>query len=105
MGTRSAPNIDNLYTGVREKIILAHQNKHTDRLYKQKWVHFMDDIFIFFQGTKQQLTEAIRWINALFPSVKFTASFNFQTRSVEFLDVKVMVDNSGKISIDLYKKR
>ena len=44
------------------------------------------------------------WLNSLFPTIKFTCSYNFKDRSVEFLDVRVKIHDNGTISTDLYKK-
>ena len=104
MGTISAPSIANLDMGRREVFILDHDNEHIKRIYKRKWSRFIDDIFIFFQGNKEQLNDMMTWLNSLFPTIKFTCSYNFEDRSVEFLDVRVKIHDNGTISTDLYKK-
>ena len=45
------------------------------------------------------------WLNSLFITIKFTYNCNFEDRSVEFLDTFVKIDNHGKVSTDLYKKK
>ena len=105
MGTRSAPSIANLDFGDREKHILSHDNQHIKRIYKKKWVRYIDDIFLFFQGNKSELNSFMVWLNTLFPTIKFTCSYDFEQRSVEYLDVKVVIDSNGTIRTDLYKKK
>ena len=105
MGTRSAPSIANLDFGQREKQILSNENQHIGRIYKKKWIRFIDDIFLFFQGTEIELNEMMAWLNTLFPTIKFTHSYDFEQKSVEYLDGKVTIDLNGLIKTDLYKKK
>ena len=42
-------------------------------------------------------------MNKLHPTIKFTINCNFETKSVEFLDMKVWIEN-GKLMTDLYRK-
>ena len=105
MGTKAAPNVANLDMESRERRVLSSNNQHTLRIYKSVWKRFIDYILMLFQGTKQQLIEFIDWLNSLFPSIKFTASYNFEERKVEFLDVLVRIDEYGAIKTDLYRKK
>ena len=45
---------------------------------------FMDDIFILWNGTREQLKEFSEQINTLHPTIKFEANYSFN--SINFLD-------------------
>ena len=44
-----------------------------------------------------------QFINSIHPTIKFTANYNFQTRSAPFLDTNITI-TGGTISTDLYRK-
>ena len=84
------------------------------RLYKR----FLDDIFMIWRGTFEELETFLENINSLHPTIKFTAEFTspfkyalvgphdcfcHQTKFIPFLDTKVSIDG-GKLITDLYKK-
>ena len=66
------------------------------------WKRFIDDILMLFKGTEQQCQELVDWMNSLYPGVvKF--KHDFSTKSVEFLDLVISIENS-KIETNLYIK-
>ena len=84
------------------------------RLFKR----FLDDIFIIWKGTIEELQLFLREIYSLHPTIKFTAEntspykcdivgphdcFCHQTTSIPFLDTRVSIEG-GKLITDLYKK-
>lgn len=105
MGTRSTPSIANLDFGEGEKHILSQDNQHIKKIYNKKWARFIDDTFLFFQGNKSELTSLIVWLNTLFPTIKFTCSYYFEHRSMEYLDVKLVIDSNGTVRTDLYNRK
>jgi hypothetical protein len=57
---------------------------------------------MIFKGTKEQCEELVLWLNNIMPGViKF--KWNFSTTSIEFLDLRIMIEN-GKLVTDLYVK-
>jgi len=99
MGTRTAPNYANLYMNeiderIQDEDLLA-------RIYL--FLRFIDDILIFWTGTEQELVNWLSRINAMFPTIKFTADFNFQEKTVNFLDLTI-TQKDGFIRTDLYRK-
>ena len=83
-------------------------------LYKR----FLDDIFMVWKGTIEELQNFLTQMNLLHPSIKFTAEFTspyqcqiegphdcfcHQTKSIPFLDTRVSI-KEGKYFTDLYKK-
>ena len=43
-------------------------------------------------------------MNNFHPSIKFTCEYSFETRSVNFLDMRIYVDSDGFIQTDLFTK-
>ena len=68
------------------------------------WRRFIDDIFFLWRGTEEELEKFIKHINSQHEHIKFTATYDRQSRSVPFLDVEVSIDEDGYIQTDLYKK-
>ena len=63
------------------------------------WWRFIDDILFWWTGTLGDLLIFINFMNSVHPSIKFTYNFNFATRSVNFLDMRIWVDDEGYISL------
>jgi hypothetical protein len=102
MGTRCAPTVANIFMGTLEKLILCHAPGLTN-IYKKFWRRFIDDIFLIWTGTEKELEDFIIYINSIHTTIKFTANYNFETKSVPFLDTLITI-NEGKIISDLYIK-
>ena len=123
MGTESAVNYANLFmktidilikdSAIKHKRLQLNHNPNTDsdqdnsNTDSNSDIHtmwrFIDDGFLLWLGTEQNLIKFIALLNTLHPTIKFTASFNFQTKSVIFLDTTVTIKN-GIITTDLYRK-
>ena len=64
----------------------------------------IDDILIFWTGTKEEFEAFMVKLNSLHPTIKFTAVYDFEKKSTTFLDTEIRkVD--GKIMTDLYRKK
>ena len=63
---------------------------------------FIDDIFLLWNGTLDELTTFLEEINRLHPTIKFDAKYS--TSSIEFLDTKVYKFTDGKLHTTLYTK-
>ena len=72
-------------------------------MYKQFYRRYIDDGFLFWQGTVEQLEQFVSFINSLHPTIKVTCSYDATEREVSFLDVLVRIENS-RITTDLYTK-
>ena len=59
---------------------------------------------MIFVGPEEELKELIKFANSIFPSIKVTTEYSYETRSVNYLDMKVWIDKEGYIRTDLYKK-
>ena len=120
MGTVCAPPFSNIFMHKIDILLrelanaIAKDNDDPVKLYKC----FLDDIFLVWRGSVEDLQIFLKEINLIHPSIKFTAEFTspyscdiegphdcfcHQARSVPFLDTSVSV-KGGKFSTDLYKK-
>ena len=101
MGTRCAPTVANLFMGLLEAKIL--DSPFVDKIYKKFWRRFIDDILLIWIGSEAELKEFLDFINTLHPTIKFTASYDFNEAKADFLDTTIYIQN-GKITTDLYRK-
>ena len=88
MGTRMAPSYANLFLAKFETDALSHapHQPHT-------WWRFIDDIFMIWTHTEDELRTFITYLNNIHPTIKFTSSHS--ATSISFLDVKVSLDQFG----------
>ena len=104
MGTRVAPTFACLFMGWLERILLStwtgRQPNH--------WCLYIDDIWFLWSGTKEELLEFITLLNSVHPTIKFKCKevehFSFATRTVNFLDMTVFMDENNFIETPLYTK-
>ena len=71
----------------------------------QIWWRFRDDIFSFWEHGEEALMEFLEFLNAIYPTIKFTV--NFSTQSLEFLDVLISIQNDEserRITTSVYSK-
>ena len=97
MGTRMAPSYANIFIDDLKRNILANVEK-TPSI----WWRYIDDIFAILPYSQKHLRIFIQYIIECHPSIKFTAEWS--SRSVTFLDTRVMVDNEGRLITDLNVK-
>jgi hypothetical protein len=88
MGTFCAPTVANMFLGVFEKDLLkrAPGRQH---IYKNFWKRYIDDILLIWTGTEEELKKFLAFIDTLHPTIKFTSDYDFQTKSVSFLDTRI----------------
>ena len=65
---------------------------------------YTDDIFFLWNGTEEELTDFVKYLNRFHPFLKFKASYNFTTKSVNFLDTIISITDEGFIKTTLYTK-
>ena len=72
------------------------------------WKRFIDDIMFFWRGTETELENFISFLNLQHPTIKFEVSvgesYNFDTKSINFLDLTIWIDSEGFIQTTLYTK-
>ena len=114
MGCKPAPDYANIFMAqkIDNKILEKSQLISQDAI--KMFKRFLDDIFMRFRGTQQQLHAFFDEINKIHPSIKFTISHTTQNNekcdfcdskgdSIPFLDTQCKIQNK-KIIVDLYKK-
>ena len=100
MGTRMAPTYACLFMSYFEQEeVLKKWHGTKPMLFKR----YIDDCFFIWTSTVEELQEFILHMNSQSPHIKFTSTYDAETKEVPFLDIKVKSLN-GKFSTDLYKK-
>ncbi|XP_041424932.1 uncharacterized protein LOC121395445 [Xenopus laevis] len=99
MGSNVAPSYANIFMGkFEEKFIYDNQ------LFKKhciKWLRYIDDVFIIWEGPRLSLEQFHREINSACSHIKFTVHIDPQ--EIAFLDTRVYVGDS-KLHTDLFTK-
>ena len=100
MGTRVAPTYACLFMGWLEEKILKTWKGTKPYL----WKRYIDDIFFIWRGSEAELVTFIEHLNKAHPSIKFTSTYNTETKTIPFLDMQITIDEEGIIQTDLYTK-
>ena len=97
MGRRMALLYANLFLAKLETDALTHapHQPHT-------WWRFIDDIFMIWTDTDDELPTFITYLKNIHPTIKFISSHS--ATSISFLDVKVSLSQFGIVETDLYTK-
>ena len=99
MGTKCAPSYANLFMGdFEEKHIYPHINLHSIL-----YLRFIDDIFMLWKGTKEQLDNFIKDLNRKHPSIKF--DIDISRKQVHCLDTTVYITDQNELRTNLYTKK
>ena len=98
MGTKCAVIYANLFMNNFEENHIYDLLTDKCPFYKR----FIDDIFLLWNGTLEELEIFLEQLNQLHPSIKFDAKIS--KSSIEFLDTKVYKGPDGKLHTTLYTK-
>ena len=99
MGTMVAPSYACLFMSwLEEERILKNWHGTKPLMFKR----FIDDIYFTWCGSVQELEQFIGHMNSQHTHIKFTPTYNIETRTIPFLDMSVTIEG-GKIKTDLYK--
>ncbi|XP_056392638.1 uncharacterized protein LOC130285306 [Hyla sarda] len=102
MGASCAPSYANLFLGLWERgIFLTNPVLGIEKV--QFWGRYIDDILIIWQGTSIELEEFIARLNCNSINIKLT--YSIAKPSIDFLDIKIDVDEQGFITTDLLWKQ
>ena len=105
MGTKFAPTYATLVLGyLEEELYTKLENTHGQdfALYiKQNWKRFLDDCFIIWIKSLEELKQFHTIINELHPDISFTVEYDIT--KLPFLDI-LMIKENGKITTDIYFK-
>ena len=97
IGTKMPPAYANLFMDELERRLISQA-----RVEPYVWLRYIDDVFMIWMGTEEELREFLTFINEAHDTIKFT--WNWSRESINYLDVQV-INNSGKIETDLYVKK
>ncbi|CAJ0965393.1 unnamed protein product [Ranitomeya imitator] len=97
MGSHVAPPYVVAYMAAHEDDFI-----YTCPLFQQHSVRYIDDIFCIWDGPFETLLTFDKYINDIWPELKFTLSCN--TDTINFLDTLVCKDGESQLSIDFYIK-
>ena len=68
------------------------------------WKRFIDDVFLIFLGTVEELNQLHIYLNSSHPTMKFDApQYDITKGSCNYLDMEISINN-GHISTDIYRK-
>ena len=97
MGTKYAPSYAIIFMGHFEEKLLS-----TRRLLPLVWWRYIDDIFMIWPHSSEELYSFVSALNNVHDTIKFTVDIS--ETQVNFLDVTVYKDQNGTISTGLYTK-
>ena len=97
MGTKCAPTYASLFMGKFEEVNILPKIRNSIMLY----VRYIDDIFLIWKGTEDDLKKFLSEINEVHHSIKF--DYELSKESVNFLDCKVSV-SGNRLSSSVYTK-
>ena len=103
MGTRVAPTYANLFMAKLEKIMLDTCDQNLKK-FLICWKRFIDEIFLIWCGSYEDLERFHNHLNSVHPTMKFDQiEHNKNENSCNFLDLNIKIQN-GKIYTDQYRK-
>ena len=66
------------------------------------YLRFIDDIFMLWIGTLNELKDFEHTINQVHPSIKLTFEYSF--KEINFLDTTIVVSPNGRLTTKVFKK-
>jgi hypothetical protein len=106
MGTKVAPTYATLVFGFLEEKLFTKCNtlfgEEFGRYIETNWKRYLDDCFIFWTKSLQDLQLFNNILNRLHQNIKFTMESN--ENELPFLDILIIKDGT-KITTDLYYKK
>jgi len=97
MGSPMAPSYASLFMGKLEQDFLENENFNPT-----VWLRFLDDIFMIWNHSEEDLHKFINSLNNFHPTIKFT--YTASSTHVSFLDVNVMKNSDNTISTNVHVK-
>jgi hypothetical protein len=97
MGSPFAPAYASLFMGKLEQDFLQ-----TRQLKPTLWLRFLDDIFMIWDHSLDELNDFVQALNGLHSSIKFT--YDISLDHISFLDVDVTKDNRNNICTNVHVK-
>jgi hypothetical protein len=95
MGTKCAPSLAISFMHEFEQKFLK-----TYPITPSVWWRYIDDIFLIWPHSRQELNSLIMALNSQHNTIKFTSDIS--DKEIHFLDVTVRKDTYGNLSTTLY---
>lgn len=102
MGNACAPSYANLYLGWWESILVFGDDAHWLTEKVGLWARYIDDIFILWQGTKEEFNLFVTLLNDNQCGLRFTSEIH--TNHIPFLDVTISRGEGGRLNTTIYRK-
>ena len=106
MGTKVAPTYATLVMGFLEENLYSTVDTHFDNTFgeyiRDSWRRYLDDCFVFWTKTREELQDFYGLLNNIHPSIKFT--MDVQDKELPFLDITIIKENTQIITDLFYKK-
>ena len=99
IGSNFAPNYANIFMTKIENEILRHAPGNRKPLI---WKRYIDDIFIIWTYTKEELIQFIEYVNTIHNTIKFEALYSKE--EINFLDTTIHFGNDCNFTTSLYQK-
>jgi hypothetical protein len=99
MGSPIAPLMAEIFMNSLEKDIFTSASPLVQKI--QYWYRYVDDILCLWKGSTDQLTDFLKYINDLYPSIKFTLEVGGS--SINFLDLTISLKN-GRHTFEIFRK-
>lgn len=99
MGSPVAPSLANIFMSKFE-LAYAIGGPHAHHI--NKWMRYVDDIFLLWQGTESELDAFIEFLNSRHQLIRFTVTKSQTT--VQYLDVEITKENNA-LDTKLFTKK
>ena len=97
MGTRMAPSYANIFMGRLENRLLERVT-----IKPPIWWRYIDDVFTIWPHGEECFESFVEQINSMHSTINFTTEWSY--KSVSFLEVKITLNEEGRLITDLYTK-
>ena len=67
------------------------------------WLRFLDDIFLIWEYSEEEMLDFIKYLNSAHLSIKFT--YQYSTEKATFLDVDISKNSDGTLNISVHVKK
>ena len=99
MGTICAPAYANVFMANFELKYIYPCIKDKTKMF----LRFIDDLFLIWTGSEQELLDFMSDLNKKHPSIKF--KFKYSKAKIEFIDVLVYKDHNNMLQTTIYRKQ
>ena len=101
MGACFSPSYAGLFMGKwEEDFVFNERNEFKNKILW--WTRFIDDVLLWWNGTKEELLLFHSYLNSANPNVKL--SLEFDSHKIHFLDLEIYKDEHGYLHTTIFRK-